>query len=343
VTLLSLVVPVYRVQDYLRQCLDSILEQGVDDLELIAVDDCSPDGSAAILAEYAARDPRVRVVSLPANVGLGLARNQGLDAATGEYVWFLDSDDWLAVGALPAVVKRLRDTDPDVLIVDQVRTYPDGRVEHSDPRPAFDDVPDVFTARENPRVLELLHTAWNKVVRRRFLVDLGLRFGPGWYEDVSFTYPLLVAAPRISTLDRVCVNYRQRPAGAITRTVDDRHFEVLPHWERVFDLLDQWRTTVPAADDLRPAVFARMVWHYLIVLGNVDRLPDRSRRAFFERVAADYARYLPPQGYPVPAGAAERLKHRLLARRAWRTFWALRAGLLILKRARRVRGGARVG
>ena len=98
VTLLSVVVPVYKVQGYLRQCLDSLLEQPFTDFEVVAVDDCSPDGSGDILAEYAARDPRIKVLTLEQNVGLGRARNAGLDVAVGEYVWFLDSDDWLAPG-----------------------------------------------------------------------------------------------------------------------------------------------------------------------------------------------------------------------------------------------------
>src|SRR5690349_12045451 len=113
--LLSIVLPVYRVQAYLRECLDSILEQSFTDFEVIAVDDCSPDHSGAILDEYAARDSRVRVVHLERNVGLGEARNAGLGHTHGEYVWFVDSDDWIAPGALAAVADRLRTAEPDVL------------------------------------------------------------------------------------------------------------------------------------------------------------------------------------------------------------------------------------
>ena len=79
--LLSIVLPVYRVQGYLRQCLDSLLGQSFADFEIVAVDDCSPDRSGEILAEYAASDPRVRVITSPENVGLGRARNLGLEHA----------------------------------------------------------------------------------------------------------------------------------------------------------------------------------------------------------------------------------------------------------------------
>jgi CDP-glycerol glycerophosphotransferase len=336
VSLLSVVVPVYKVQGYLRACLDSILDQAPDDLELVAVDDRSPDGSGDILAEYAARDPRVRVLSLPANVGLGHARNAGLAAATGEYVWFVDSDDWLADGAVPAVVERLRSARPDVLVFDHRRVFwDDGTAPRHQP-PEFADTPHAGGVRDTPWLLRMSHVAWNKVLRREFLREHGLTFEAGWYEDVSFTYPALVAARRISVLDRVCVNYRQRRVGAITRTVDDRHFEVFTHWERVFALLEKFG---PAVDDLRPAVFARMVWHYLVVMSNVDRLPRRSRRAFFDRAAADFARYRPAGGYPVPGGVAG-VKHRLLARRDWTTFALLWASVRAQRRASALPGRA---
>ncbi|MFI7604922.1 CDP-glycerol glycerophosphotransferase family protein [Micromonospora sp. NPDC049366] len=332
-TLISFVVPAYRVQGYLRECLDSILGQPVDDLEVIAVDDCSPDDSGEIITEYAARDQRVQAVRLTENVGLGPARNIGLDRATGDYVWFVDADDWLAPDCLPDVVERLRTTRPDVLLVDHVRVHWNDTATRSAMHEVFPTPPGegTFRLRERPEAMCLLHTAWNRVVRRQFLVDLGLRFAPGWYEDVSFSYPALMAAQRIGVLDRVCVNYRQRRAGAITRTRGDRHFEVFPQWHRVFHLMDDWGSAV---DELRPAVFERMIWHYLTVLGNGQRIAPELRPAFFAQITADYARWLPAGGYPAPDGV-EGLKHRLVATGRWRTFSALRAANRARDTARR--------
>src|SRR5262245_43746025 len=105
--LLSFVIPVHGGQGYLRECLDSILRQTFTDLEVVAVDDASTDHCGEILDEYAARDPRVRVLHLPSNVGLGPARNLGLAQSTGEYVWFVDSDDWVAAGCLRMIAARL--------------------------------------------------------------------------------------------------------------------------------------------------------------------------------------------------------------------------------------------
>ncbi|MCZ7440126.1 bifunctional glycosyltransferase family 2 protein/CDP-glycerol:glycerophosphate glycerophosphotransferase [Micromonospora sp. WMMC241] len=336
-TLISFVVPAYRVQGYLRECLDSILGQPFGDLEVIGVDDASPDDSGEILAEYAARDSRVRPVRLAENVGLGPARNIGLDRAVGEYVWFVDGDDWLVPGCLPHVADRLRDTRPDVLIVDHVRAHWNNVGTRSAMRDVFPEPPgpETFALRDRPETLKLLHTAWNRLVRREFLIERGLRFAPGWYEDVSFSYPALMAADRIGVLDRVCLNYRQRRTGAITRTRGDRHFEVFAQWHRVFRLMDRW-----GADGLRPAIFERMIWHYLTVLGNGERIAPELRAPFFAQMHADHVHFRPPGGYPVPPGV-EGLKHRLVAAGRWRTFSALREAHRARDAARGTAGRAR--
>jgi glycosyltransferase involved in cell wall biosynthesis len=105
--LISVIIPVYDVAAYLPECLDSILGPG-GDIEVIAVDDASPDGCGALLADRAAADPRLHVIHLAVNGGPGAARNAGLARATGQYVWFVDADDRLADGALAAVRAALR-------------------------------------------------------------------------------------------------------------------------------------------------------------------------------------------------------------------------------------------
>lgn len=212
----SVIVPAHKVQAYLHECLESVLGQSFSDFEVIAVDDRSPDASGAILDAFAARDRRVTVLHLKENVGLGPARNAGTARATGDYLLFLDSDDTLAPGSLQALADRLKETaEPDVLVYDYARTYWDGRVVRNqraallaqDGRPAgpLDD---------RPELLRLLPVAWNKAYRREFVQRHDIAFPPGWYEDVAWTYPLLLAARSIAVLDRVCVLYRQRRRGA---------------------------------------------------------------------------------------------------------------------------------
>jgi CDP-glycerol glycerophosphotransferase len=328
VTFLSIVLPCYKVQGYLRQCLDSVLSQSFDDFEVVAVDDCSPDYSGAILAEYAARDPRVRVVTSSTNLGLGRARNLGLEHAHGEYVWFLDSDDWLSAGALAAVAGRLLDTEADVLIVGWDRVHWDGPVEAGTARRRLSAAPRIFSVEQWPKVLNVLHVAWNKVVRRDLLAKLGFAFETGWYEDVSFTFPVLLAAERISALPRACVHYRQRRTGAITRTVGDRHFEVFDHWEHALALAHRYATPGPRVENL---LFRRMIWHYLSVLRHDTRVPRRSRGRFFRRMSENYRRFKPAVGFRPPPGRVARTRYRLVERGAYQRFRLLEAAV----RARR--------
>ncbi|HEX6872678.1 MAG TPA: bifunctional glycosyltransferase family 2 protein/CDP-glycerol:glycerophosphate glycerophosphotransferase [Micromonosporaceae bacterium] len=330
--MISVIVPVHNVAGYLRACLDSILNQSFHDLELIAVDDRSPDHCPAILDEYASADPRLRVIHLDTNVGLGRARNIGLDRATGTYVWFVDSDDWLPAGALHAVAAKVQADNPDVLLVDHTRVDWLGQHRPSDGRrllSTWSPVP-AFTLADEPRLLNLFTVAWNKVIRRDFLTRTGLRFDVGWYEDLPFTYPVLVAAERIATVGRVCYHYRRRRQDAITQTRSRRHFEVFDQWQRVFARLDELG---PRAAPYRAAIFQRMVWHLFVVQSRDERLPAQARREFFAEMSRFYARFRPAEEPPL--SRLDQVRRRLLAANAYLTFRGLRRARLGVRRARR--------
>jgi glycosyltransferase involved in cell wall biosynthesis len=332
--LLSFVVPVHRVEPYLAECLDSILSEAAPEIEVVAVDDHSPDRSGEIADGYARRDPRVRVVHLTTNVGLGPARNVGLAHATGEYVWFVDSDDRLPPGAVRAVLDRLTATRPDVLIVDHADAFDDGRVGPGLSGPVLAGLTRPVRLVERPQLLRLAQSACTKVVRRAFLNEIDLRFFPGWYEDSAFSHPLLLAAERIDGLDRVCYHYRQRGGGGITRTVSARHFEVFEQYQRLFEIVDK---AAPRYDTFRPELFRLMIDHYLVIVGNQRRVPPKLRRAFFRRMAGDFRTRLPAAGYDLPGGVAG-LKHRLVRRDAYLAYAMLRAGHRLLSRLLRPRG-----
>ncbi|GIH10481.1 glycosyl transferase [Rhizocola hellebori] len=276
--LISIVVPIYGVEPYLRPCLDSILAQGFTDFELIAVDDSSPDHCGEIIDEYAAADRRVRPLHLEANVGLGLARNAGFELARGDYTWFVDSDDWLAQGALSAIAQRLAATRPDVLMVDYARAHLDGSTKRNRKSHLFTDAPAApFRIEDYPKLLENYGVAWNKLVRTDFLRQARIPFPPGWYEDVPFTYPVLAKANSIAVLDQICVYYRQRRRGSILGTCSARHIELFDQYELALSRLEEGTVK----DYLRP--FA--VDHGVLVLNAKGRLPGSARRVFFRRLA----------------------------------------------------------
>ncbi|MFF9187206.1 bifunctional glycosyltransferase/CDP-glycerol:glycerophosphate glycerophosphotransferase [Streptomyces rochei] len=329
----SVIVPCFKVQGFLRECLDSVLDQSFRDIEVVAVDDCSPDGCGAILDEYAALDERVRVLHLEENVGLGRARNAGLPLATGDYLFFLDSDDTLTPGALRAMADRLAEAeDPDVLVFDYARTYWWGGTRRNVLAQVLAETDRTFTAAERPEILDLLMVVWNKVYRRDFVEREGFTFPPGYYEDTPWTFPVMFAAGRIATLDRICLNYRQRRQGNILSTTSRKHFDVHAQYERVFAFLD----ARPELARWRPFLHAKMGEHCLDILSKPDRLPPSDKAEFFRRTAEMFRRYR-PEGAETPA-ALRVLEHGYAAYRLRRG--SGRAGRELGRRARQARGAA---
>lgn len=338
----SVIVPVYCVETYVSECLESVLSQDFKDLEVVAVNDASPDGSLEILRDYQCRDPRMVVVDLPSNVGLGGARNAGLDAAKGEFVLFLDSDDALNPKAISAAVERAQATGAEVLLFDWTRDYPDGRTIPGTGHKILADAPDRFTAAEYPRILQLLQLACNKLIRRDLLERLDLQFEDGAYEDTAFTYPLLLGARSLTTLPSYLLRYRQRD-GAITHTAGDRHVEVLRQWDRA---MKRALSLTSDRDEARSYLFVQMLKHGLLVLLEHRRIPKALQSDYVKELRRLCREYRPASGYPKMI-RTQRLQHRLLelgSPALLKAHWAIthpaflkgvRSGLL-----RKVRGDA---
>jgi CDP-glycerol glycerophosphotransferase len=206
---ISVVVPFYNVEDYLAECLDSLLAQTFGDFEVLMVDDGSPDGSRAIAERYAARDPRLRLVTRE-NGGLGAARNTGIREARGRYLTFVDSDDLLPPHALGLLHGSAQRTGSDIVV---------GSVDRFDSRgnwsPSWvDDVH--LEPRERIRIEEFLPLlrnlyTWNKLFRRDFWDAQGLWFREGVaYEDQPIVTQLFARAAAIDVLTHIVYRYRAR-------------------------------------------------------------------------------------------------------------------------------------
>ncbi|MFK0168464.1 CDP-glycerol glycerophosphotransferase family protein [Streptomyces sp. NPDC090306] len=326
----SVIVPAYEVQAYLTECLESVLSQSHPDFELIVVDDCSPDACGTLADEFAARDPRVRVLHLPENQGLGPARNAGTELARGDYLLFLDGDDTLAPGALGAIAARLRATrDPDVLLFDHERTYWSGAAERDGAGPLTEEGAAPFALADRPELLRVLMVAWNKAYRREFVTRAGLVFPPGYYEDTPWTYPALLAAGPIATLDRVCVRYRQRRRGNILGTTSRRHFDIFDQYDRVFAFLDAH----PQLERWRPVLYRRMVDHLSTVFLKRDRLPRGTRAEFLRRARAHCRRHRAPGG---TLRTRTRARHALVRLGLHRTYRGLQLAMTLRRRTARL-------
>lgn len=207
---LSVILPVYNVQAYLPACLDSLIAQTLQPDEIIAVDDGSTDNCSQILMDYALRMPNLRIIR-QANRGLSVARNVGLDAASGEYVAFVDSDDFLSRNSFEESLRYVKNDKLDMLLFNAMYHF-EGR--ESD-RLIYNDIAksSVLTGADWLYELlqkeRLLHMVWLHVYRRDFIEANRLRFVPGLiHEDVIWTTRALLAAKRVRYIPDPFYYYR---------------------------------------------------------------------------------------------------------------------------------------
>ena len=232
--LVSVIVPVYKVEPYLRRCLDSIVRQTYKNLEIILVDDGSPDGCPAICDEYAAKDSRIVVVHKE-NGGLSDARNAGLEIAKGEYISFVDSDDWVADVYIEALWTALESQKAELAVCNYHVTESSYTLKISDcdykPSEVLEPVQAVKKLWSKDAVAFV--TSWGKLIKAS-LLD-GLRFPKGFiHEDEYTTYKILYRASKTVFLNLPLYFYFQRKDGIIGKVKPDSLTRLHARIERYF-------------------------------------------------------------------------------------------------------------
>ena len=218
--LISVIVPVYKVEAFLPKCVDSILNQTYKNLEILLVDDGSPDGSGALCDAYARQDSRVRVIHKK-NGGLSDARNAGIEAAAGDYLAFVDSDDWIEPDSIEMLCSDTNGGSADVVIGCAAGVKPSPAMERYESIAArLLETHRVYTGREYlTACLEggaLRTEVWRIMFRREFLNENGLYFVKGlFHEDEEFTPRALLAAGSVVPSDKVFYHYDNTRAYSI--------------------------------------------------------------------------------------------------------------------------------
>ena len=202
---ISVIVPIYKVEPYLRKCLDSIVNQTYRNLEIILVDDGSPDKCGSICDEYAAKDSRIIVIHKE-NGGVSSARNAGVSEATGAWIGFVDADDWLEVDMFTYLIENAKDYDADITVCS-----------HWEEQPYRSVACRVDTVRllTGDEALELLlrddvvnNYLWNKLWKRELFQNIVFPVGRS-FEDVATAYRLFERATRVVCLPVCKYHYRQ--------------------------------------------------------------------------------------------------------------------------------------
>lgn len=268
----SVVIPVYNVEKYIGECLDSVVSQTLRDIEIIVVDDGSPDSSGIILDEYAKKDSRIQVIHKK-NGGVSAARNDGLEICTGEYIYIMDSDDYIEPNALESMYNNAVATGADVVIEDHISFSEEGiqTIHHL--------FKDEFVTDDRDMILQLqkmaLHIGysplltktdpglgvgppWTKLVRKNVIFDNKLRFDPyvkGIFDDCLFSMYVFEYAQKVSYIMKTGYHYRILQSSLIHRFNSDR----LEINKRIFKKINEFKIRYNKGSDFEKAYYARVI------------------------------------------------------------------------------------
>ena len=225
----SVIIPVYNVEEYLPKCLDSVVNQTLKDLEIICVDDCSTDNSCGIIQEYADQDNRIKLVENQQNSGAAISRNNGLDIATGEYIYFMDSDDWIDNDYLETMFKTIEEVNTDAVVNLAILYHKmeNKQVQYLRAKYSFGYV------TNKQEILQLPVMAWCKLFKYEFLEKNKINFLDIKYaNDLVFHYETLPFLEKVFTFKGPFYHYIYRKQGLSNQNPNLRYIKA---YEFIFD------------------------------------------------------------------------------------------------------------
>ncbi len=221
----SVIVPIYNVEKYLEKCINSLLSQTLEDIQIILVNDGSKDNSGTIAKKYAERNKDKVIYVEKENGGLSDARNYGLKYATGDFVAFLDSDDYIAKNAYEEMYNKAIEENADYVECDFIWEYPNKA-----------KIDKQYKYQNKKEMLSFVRVvAWNKLIKRSLIIEHNLEFPKGLrYEDVEFTYKLIPYINKFAYVDKPFIHYVQRE-GSIANVQNERTAEIFTVLDEVIE------------------------------------------------------------------------------------------------------------
>jgi len=289
--LISVIVPVYNVEAYLSRCVDSILAQTYENLEIILVDDGTKDSSDKICDDYAARDPRVKVIHKE-NGGLSSARNAGMDIARGEYIGFVDSDDWIEPDMYRHMLTLAEAYEAKLVCAGRYDVYSATGEKKVGLCPKKEEV---VTGEELARRIFLWDhidsAAWDKLYHRSLLTEIRYPLGK-ICEDVPTTYRIALLAGKAVLCDKPFYNYYHRPGSITTTSVSEKNYHFCEHTEKVYAHV---REVCPAIADAARFQRVRSLSHILLLLDTAPaevRKPHEEKYRVIRRRLSEHWRFI---------------------------------------------------
>lgn len=240
----SVIVPVYNVEKYLKRCLDSLINQTLSDIDIICINDGSKDSSLQILEQYAQKDSRI-VIYNQENSGLSVARNTGLEHASGEYIGFVDSDDWVDLDFYEKLYNSAKNNNADIAVADFIREHPNKK-----PKRLKLKEEKIYTTPEDKFMICKVHRegcVWNKIYRTEFIHSINLKFvSKMYYEDRDFTIRSLYFSKKLVTTPNTYYRYFVNPKSIVNKRrnyIQDEHYIIVR--QQVLQFIKEHNIKVP--------------------------------------------------------------------------------------------------
>ena len=280
---ISIIVPVYNVADFLPKCIESILAQTLSDFELILIDDGSTDNSLQVLREYEKKDARICVVAQE-NAGVSAARNAGLDMAHGDYIGFVDSDDEILPTMLEEMISVSEKYDADVVCC----TF--GKI--IDDKPQIKHTSGHFTEYSGAELIHWFYSTtfgyscWNKIYRRRLFETVRFPVGRSYAEDSAVTYQTLHLANKMVLFEKDLYLYRIREGSALTKSF---HINRLQEIDTFRELHCFTRENYPALEPLARKEYLKSIYRHLAPFARyVDSADDNTYLTYFHDIRKNW-------------------------------------------------------
>ena len=221
--LVSILVPFYNVEQYIDRCIQSLIDQTYENIEILLIDDCSPDKSLEIAQHYSHIDPRVKIFRYEKNRGLGGARNYGLQKATGKYLLFVDSDDYIEPNTVEVLFDKAKNNDLCVLEANYLKES-EINSEVLPRKSCYSEK--VFSGKEYWESIPIAPVvAWNKFYKLSFLIENNIVFQLRKFEDVAFTAEVFMKAKKVMNIDFPFYHYIVRENSIMTESTSESHLE----------------------------------------------------------------------------------------------------------------------
>ena len=282
----SILIPIYNVEKYLKECLDSVVNQTLRDIEIICINDGSTDSSPQIIEEYAKNDARIKIINKQ-NSGYGDSMNKGLELASGEYIGIVESDDIADKNMFEDLYKLAQKDDLDVVKSDFYYYFSKDNQSRHAGRINIKNTGKIFNIEDDASIVKMMPSIWTSIYKNEFLKENEIKFLPtpgASYQDTAFAFKVLVSAKKMRFVNKAYLYYRQ-----------DNEASSVKSKGKVYAICDEWNEITKFLDE-RPAIkkvvnAEKLITQFKAYRHNTMRISQEFRKEFVDVFAKTFEEF----------------------------------------------------